>query len=189
MDYYERIREVCKELMEEEEYVNASDLYKRILPMYKNMPKKMRDGLNLDEQNQRSDCLHILLLNIGLCFLKRGQFREAVKFCKEAIEHKPTNPKAFYRLAVAQRENGELEPAKVSILKAIELSPNDLTLRGEYKKLMDLMNKKHKEWFQKMNGFMNTSKMREIEEQDKEEQILKEKLLKKEFNWVDTNND
>ncbi len=40
-----------------------------------------------------------------------------------------------------------------------------------------------------MNGFMNTSKMREIEEQDKEEQILKEKLLKKEFNWVDTNND
>jgi hypothetical protein len=51
MDYYERIREVCKELMEEEEYVNASDLYKRILPMYKNMPKKMRDGLNLDEQN------------------------------------------------------------------------------------------------------------------------------------------
>jgi hypothetical protein len=31
--------------------------------------------------------------------------------------------------------------------------------------------------------------MREIEEQDKEEQILKEKLLKKEFNWVDTNND
>jgi len=72
MDYYERIREVCTELMEEEEYVNASDLYKRILPMYKNMPKKMRDGLNLDEQNQRSDCLHILLLNIGLCFLKRG---------------------------------------------------------------------------------------------------------------------
>jgi hypothetical protein len=91
-------------------------------------------------------------------------------------------------LAVAQRENGELEPAKVSILKAIELSPNDLTLRAEYKKLMDLMNKKHKEWFQKMNGFMNTSKMREIEQQDKEEQILKEKLLKKEFNWVDSNN-
>ena len=40
-----------------------------------------------------------------------------------------------------------------------------------------------------MNGFMNTSKMREIEEQDQEEQILKEKLLKKEFNWVDDNND
>jgi hypothetical protein len=51
------------------------------------------------------------------------------------------------------------------------------------------MNKKHKEWFQKMNGFMNTSKMREIEQQDKEEQILKEKLLKKEFNWVDSTND
>ena len=42
-------------------------------------------------------------------------------------------------------------------------------LREEYKILMELMNKKHKEWFQKMNGFMNTSKMREIEEQDKQE--------------------
>jgi hypothetical protein len=51
MDYYERIREVCKELMEENEYVNSSDLYKRILPMYKNMPKKMRDDLNLEQQN------------------------------------------------------------------------------------------------------------------------------------------
>jgi len=70
---------------------------------------------------------------------------------------------------VAQRQNGELEPAKVSILAAIKLSPNDPKLREEYKILMELMNKKHKEWFQKMNGFMNTSKMREIEEQDKEE--------------------
>jgi hypothetical protein len=46
MQYYERIREVCKELIDEEEYVNASNLYKRILPMYKNMPKKMRDDLD-----------------------------------------------------------------------------------------------------------------------------------------------
>ena len=130
-----------------------------------------------------------MLLNIGLCHLKRQQYREAVKFCKEAIDHKPNNPKAFFRLAVAQRENGELEPSKESILTAIKLAPNDPALRAEYKVLLDLMNKKHKEWFQKMNGFMNTSKMREIEEQDQEEQILKEKLLKKEFNWVDDNND
>ena len=130
-----------------------------------------------------------MLLNIGLCHLKRQQYREAVKFCKEAIDHKSNNPKAFFRLAVAQRENGELEPSKESILTAIKLAPNDPALRAEYKVLLDLMNKKHKEWFQKMNGFMNTSKRREIEEQDQEEQILKEKLLKKEFNLIDDNND
>ena len=169
MQYYERIREVCKELIDEGENVNASNLYKRILPMYKNMPKKMRDDLDPVQSAQRSECLHILLLNIALCHLKRDQFRDAVKFCKEAIDHNSTNPKAFFRLAVAQRQNGELEPAKVSILAAIKLSPNDPKLREEYKILMELMNKKHKEWFQKMNGFMNTSKMREIEEQDKQE--------------------
>ena len=48
MAYYEKIREVCRELMEEKEYNNASDLYKRILPQFKNMPKIMRDGLNAE---------------------------------------------------------------------------------------------------------------------------------------------
>ena len=39
MDYLEKIRDVAKELMEEGEYVNAQDLYKRILPQFKNMPR------------------------------------------------------------------------------------------------------------------------------------------------------
>ena len=79
--------------------------------------------------------------------MKRQQYREAIKACKECIEHKNTNPKAYFRLAVAQRENGELEPSKESILTAIKLAPNDPSLRAEYKILMELMNKKHKEWF------------------------------------------
>jgi len=32
MDYYEKVREVSRELMEEKEYNNAQELYKRILP-------------------------------------------------------------------------------------------------------------------------------------------------------------
>jgi len=48
---------------------------------------------------------------------------------------------------------------------------------------MDLMNVKHKEWYQKMSGFLQSDKMKDIEERDREEQILKEKLLKKEFQW------
>ena len=39
MDYFERIREVAKELMEEGEFILAQDLYKRILPLFKNMPR------------------------------------------------------------------------------------------------------------------------------------------------------
>ena len=115
--------------------------------------------------------------------MKRNNPREAVKACKDAIEVKDNNPKAYYRLGVAQKANGELEPARESLLTAIKLAPGDKAIRNEYKLLMDLMNVKHKEWYQKMSGFLQSDKMKDIEERDREEQILKEKLLKKDFQW------
>ena len=115
--------------------------------------------------------------------MKRNNPREAIKCCKEAIEAKADNPKAFYRMGVAQKANGELEPAKESLLQAIKLAPNDLIIRAEYKSLMELMNQKHKEWYQKMNGFLHSDKMQEIEQRDQEEKLLREKIYKKEFSW------
>ena len=38
--YYETCRVICKELIEEEEYKNAQDLYARCLAEFKNLPKK-----------------------------------------------------------------------------------------------------------------------------------------------------
>jgi hypothetical protein len=54
---------------------------------------------------------------------------------------------------------------------------------------MELMNVKHKEWYQRMNGFLHSEKMKEIEGKDAEEQLLKEKLLKKGWgrDWEDEN--
>lgn len=80
------------------------------------MPRTMRDALNEEEKVQRLEMLHILLLNIAFCHMKRNNPREAVKCCKEAVEVKTDNPKAYYRLGVAQKANGELEPAKESLL-------------------------------------------------------------------------
>ncbi len=59
------------------------------------------------------------------------------------------------------------------------MSPGDVSLRDEYKKLMDLKDKKHKEWFSKMNGFLHSDKMKEIEENEQKEKVLKEKMFKK----------
>lgn len=50
---------------------------------------------------------------------------------------------------------------------------------------MELMNQKHREWYQRMNGFLQSDKMKEIEEKEKEENLLRNKLLKKDFNWED----
>ena len=53
---------------------------------------------------------------------------------------------------------------------------------------MDQMDRKHKEWFQKMNGFYKSDKLREIEKKDQDEQLLREKILKKDFNWGENGN-
>ena len=138
MDYLERIREVAKELMEEKEYINARGLYCRILPMFKNMPRKLRDGLNEAQNEQRIEAHQILLMNISLCYLKVGLTIEAVKFAKEAVEVREENPKALYRLASAQKANGDFEPARETIIKAIKLAPSDPALRKEYDSITEV---------------------------------------------------
>ena len=84
-------------------------------------------------------------------------------------------------MAQAQKINGQYEEAKANLLEAIKLAPGDKFLRDEYKQLMDLKDAKHKEWYSKMNGFFNSEKLQKIEDQDDEEQLIKEKLYKKEF--------
>jgi hypothetical protein len=46
MEYFTTIREICKELICEDEYANAIQIYSRCLGEFKNMPKKIRDSLN-----------------------------------------------------------------------------------------------------------------------------------------------
>jgi hypothetical protein len=43
LEYFNKIREICKELVVEENYPNALALYQRCLGEFKNMPKKIRD--------------------------------------------------------------------------------------------------------------------------------------------------
>ena len=86
-------------------------------------------------------------------------------------------------MATAEKANGELEPSKESFKKAIKLAPGDKFIRDEYKALLDMMDVKHKEWMKEMGGFLNSAKMKKIEDRDNEEALLKEKILKKDFNW------
>lgn len=45
IEYFNAVREISKELIAEEEYANAQQLYSRVLGEFKNIPKKIRDGL------------------------------------------------------------------------------------------------------------------------------------------------
>jgi hypothetical protein len=45
------------------------------------------------------------------------------------------------------------------------------------------MNAKHKEWYNKMSGFYDSEKMRKVQKDADEEELLKEKLRRKQFEW------
>lgn len=181
MEYYDTIREVCRELITFKEYANAQQLYERIMPMYKNMSKKMRDSLSPEETNVKNDCMFVLCLNLSHCHLKREKpnVQSALRFAREALALNDKSPKAHYRLAMAQKANGEFDLARESLLEAIKLAPNDLTMREEFRKLKDLKEAKHKEWYSKMSGFLKSEKMQQIEENEENEKLLKEKMFKK----------
>lgn len=106
--------------------------------MYKNMNKKMRDNLTEEQRKQREEAMHLLCVNLSLTHYKRNNFKDAIKCAKESLEFNKENPKAYFRLAMALKANGELDDAKDQLVLAIKLSPADKNMRDEFKKITDL---------------------------------------------------
>jgi hypothetical protein len=46
--FFEKIREICRDLVAEGEYSNAKTLYARCISIFKNMPKKQKESLNAE---------------------------------------------------------------------------------------------------------------------------------------------
>ena len=159
MIFWDKIRFVGKELVQDEEYSNAKNLYTRGISIFKNMPKKQKEELNETQKAERMEILHILHLNCSLCMLKKYMYKDAIKFAKESLIYKPDAPKAHYRMGLAYKEENDLDRAEEQFKKALDLAPNDPSIRAEYKELMDIKNRKEKEWYGKMQGFYNKKKM------------------------------
>jgi hypothetical protein len=47
--------------------------------------------------------------------------------------------------------------------------------------LLDLKNRKEKEWYQKMNGFLDSAKLQKIEKKDEETEKLRFKIKRQTF--------
>ncbi|KAI0220275.1 peptidyl-prolyl cis-trans isomerase cpr6 [Massospora cicadina] len=77
-------------------------------------------------------------LNISLCNLKLGKFRESIDFASKVID-KAEDPnfskedlsKALYRRAVASSGLKRFEDAQKDLVKALELSPSDSAIKKE----------------------------------------------------------
>ena len=49
------------------------------------------------------------------------------------------------------------------MLASIKLDPNNVTVRNEYGELVKMKTSKEREWFDKMNGFYGSDKLKDIE--------------------------
>ena len=61
--YFDKIRQLCKDLIAEDEISNARMLYSRCIDCFKNIPKKEVSLLDENLQKRREEILHILFLN------------------------------------------------------------------------------------------------------------------------------
>ena len=102
-------------------------------------------------------------------------------FAKKAVELKPKSSKAHFRLYKSHRLNNDLDSAKNSLREALEIEPNNMEIRTEYKELCNVKSQKEKEWYAKMNGFFDSAKMRTIEKADEKEKVLMHKIRRKHY--------
>lgn len=69
--FFEKVRDVGRELYAEGEFSNAKTLYARCIGAFKNMAKKQRESLTEEMNLRRNEVLNVLNLNTALCLLKK----------------------------------------------------------------------------------------------------------------------
>lgn len=140
------------------------------------MPKKQKESLTEEQRVQRDEILNILYANSALCFLKKNRYPDCIKSCKNALEFSKSNPKTYYRMALAYKGENDFDRAQENFKQAIKLDPQNSDLRTEYAALLEIKNAKEREWYGKMKGFYNKEGVAKIVERDEKKQLLKEKI-------------
>lgn len=101
---------------------------------------------------------------------------DAIKCAKEALLIEKINPKAHYRIYLAYKSLNNLDKAEEHLKLAINCEPNDRGMRAELKKFSEEKSAKEKLWYSKMAGFYQGTKLSQIEDEDNEQAILREKI-------------
>jgi Flp pilus assembly protein TadD len=71
-------------------------------------------------------------VEFGINVAQRGLWREAIFRWQKAVELDPTYAPAHNNLAIAYEHEGQLDKARKSYEKALELAPNDTQIRQNY---------------------------------------------------------
>lgn len=74
-------------------------------------------------------------LNMAAVYIKFGWWQKAITVATQVLETDPKNVKALFRRGKAYIELNNTDKARVDLLAAISLAPNDKPLREEYARL------------------------------------------------------
>ncbi len=127
----------------------------------------------------------LLDLNMALCSLKLGNYKECIDNCNLALQLEPNNVKAFYRKACAYIGLAEYEQATALLKKAEELDPQNKEIKVklfEIKKLEKEDAEKQKKFRAMMREKLEKSKaaanLTQTESKDKEDAELNDQMEK-----------
>jgi Flp pilus assembly protein TadD len=71
-------------------------------------------------------------VEFGIMVAQKGLWREAISRWERAVKLDPTYAAAFNNLGIGYEHEGDLDKARVSYEKALELEPNNALIRQNY---------------------------------------------------------
>lgn len=96
------------------------------------------------QQTQKNSVEVSLRLNLSNCYLKTGEFAQAIDEASQAIKLDEGNSKAWYRRGVSRAAFGLLEEARSDLASAARLDPKNVEIRHELKKCKEKLEEARK---------------------------------------------
>ena len=85
-----------------------------------------------EEQEKQLEAMQLpTYLNFSMCMIRMQKFADVHTWCLQAIKIDPQSAKAFYRRAVAFRNQDEFSSAREQLDRALELAPEDAVIQRE----------------------------------------------------------
>jgi len=128
-------KEKGNESFKEQKYEEAIQHYNEALSYFENS-EHWEEALFSEKQAIEKSCY----LNLSQCLLKVKSWMEAAQAATNALNIDDSNPKAYFRRALACMEIEEFDQAKWDLTEAAKLDKTNKEIRTQYDKLKVLIN-------------------------------------------------
>lgn len=128
---YQEIKESAKQLLLKGKFVNSIEKYIEAYEILTNNVKLLENIENFKVQENRA----IVKTNIGICYMKVGDYVKAVANFNSAYEICPTYEKSLYRLALSYKAIGDYQQAAL-VLQKMRTSVGDSGVQNLLKEVM-----------------------------------------------------